>query len=145
MTHQALLQLPCVCRSATCKSLFLQGEADLEFSSGHRVFLAVIDCDDPVTIARLRAILPETAVIGVSGANAPIDETDLTKLIAQPALTSRQREVLHHVMQGLSNKQIGRIYGISHFTVRNHVSKLLQMFNATSRKELEALATLSGH
>ena len=145
MKHQALVQPSCACRSTTCKPYFLQGEAGTGSDGGNKVFLAVIDCDDAVAIARLREILPETAVISVSGADAPTAGIDPAKLAGQPALTGRQRDILHHLMQGRSNKEIGRIYGISHFTVRNHVSKLLQLFNVASRKELEAWAVSSGH
>lgn len=48
-------------------------------------------------------------------------------------LTARQIEVLKGVADGLSNKEIGRRLGISHFTVRNCVSRLLQMLDQPSR------------
>jgi DNA-binding CsgD family transcriptional regulator len=48
-------------------------------------------------------------------------------------LTDRQRDILQGIVDGLSNKEIGRRLGISHFTVRNHVSKLLQQLGLPSR------------
>jgi DNA-binding NarL/FixJ family response regulator len=58
--------------------------------------------------------------------------------------TQRQREILDMISFGRSNKEIGRKLGLSHFTVRNHVSLLLRTFNAKSRTELKAKAeTLS--
>lgn len=54
-------------------------------------------------------------------------------------LTTRQLQVLRHVESGYTNKQIGRILGISGFTVRNHVSKLLTLLNVNTRREMRAL------
>lgn len=48
-------------------------------------------------------------------------------------LTDRQRDILQGIVDGLSNKEIGRRLGISHFTVRNHVSRLLQQLGLPSR------------
>ena len=114
--------------------------------------LAAIDCADAAVIERMRAVLPASASIQVLGgadsvpegwlpdagptvrADEPASATD------HPALTQRQRQILQLLVDGQSNKAIGRSLGISHFTVRNHVSRLLQMFNASSRRTLEALA-----
>jgi DNA-binding NarL/FixJ family response regulator len=64
--------------------------------------------------------------------------------IALLHFTQRQREILDMISFGRSNKEIGRKLGLSHFTVRNHVSLLLRTFNAKSRTELKAKAeTLS--
>jgi DNA-binding CsgD family transcriptional regulator len=48
-------------------------------------------------------------------------------------LTERQRDILQGIVDGLSNKEIGRRLGISHFTVRNHVSQLLKQLGLPSR------------
>lgn len=117
------------------QEIFGQGDA------GRPVFLALMNCDDQAAIARLREILPETvifeaddlAIRRIRSAGAP-DHTGTS----QPQLTGRQRQILPFLHQGLSNKEIGRRLGLSHFTVRNHVSKLLQLTGARSRKDLEA-------
>jgi DNA-binding NarL/FixJ family response regulator len=51
-------------------------------------------------------------------------------------LTQRQFEIAVGVMRGLSNKGIGRELGISHFTVRNHLSRILLLLGLSSRQEL---------
>ena len=54
-------------------------------------------------------------------------------------LSQRLEQVLLLLGQGMSNKCIGRQLGISHFTVRNHVARLLRIYGAQNRDELIAL------
>ena len=51
-------------------------------------------------------------------------------------LTERQFAIALGVVRGLSNKGIGRELGISHFTVRNHLSRILLILGASNRQEL---------
>ena len=57
----------------------------------------------------------------------------------QDRLTHRQFEIALNVARGLSNKDIGRELGISHFTVRNHLSQVLLILGLSSRQELGEL------
>ena len=50
-------------------------------------------------------------------------------------LTRRQTEVLALMMQGKSNKAIGRALGLSEPTVKHHVTAVLKALQATSRTE----------
>jgi len=52
-----------------------------------------------------------------------------------PNLTQRQSEVLHHMAQGNSNKEIARELGISENTVRVHISAIISALDATNRTE----------
>lgn len=53
-----------------------------------------------------------------------------------PALTSRQREVAELVGFGCTNAEIGRMLRISANAVKKHVSRLLELLDASNRTEL---------
>ncbi|SHH75123.1 helix-turn-helix transcriptional regulator [Ferrimonas marina] len=59
-------------------------------------------------------------------------------LAEQFSLTSREREICHMLLKGLSNGQIARQGNISIHTVKTHVSNLMQKMEVNSRKELMA-------
>jgi DNA-binding NarL/FixJ family response regulator len=55
-------------------------------------------------------------------------------------LTARQREVLHLLGEGLSNKEVARQLGLTVGTVKIHVTRILQVLNAPSRARAIVLA-----
>jgi DNA-binding NarL/FixJ family response regulator len=63
--------------------------------------------------------------------------------LAEP-LTGREREVLQHIAQGLANKQIAAVLGISEHTVKFHLSSIYAKLGATNRTEAVRLGTLQG-
>jgi DNA-binding NarL/FixJ family response regulator len=54
---------------------------------------------------------------------------------AELGLTKRQREVLGLMMQGKSNKAIGRMLNVAEPTVKNYVTAILKTLEATNRTE----------
>ena len=50
-------------------------------------------------------------------------------------LTSREKEVLQHMAEGLANKQIALLLGISEHTVKFHLSSLYVKMGVSSRTE----------
>lgn len=60
------------------------------------------------------------------------------------ALTAREREVLGHVGQGLSSKEIARVLGISDLTVRKHRENLCRKLGARNAAELIAASVRHG-
>lgn len=138
-----MLDIDYCCKSLTCSPILTEKSLSEEEGGGRRVILAILDCDDLDAIARLRQILPGTAILSLE--DAAVDQllsegTRLVNSTPQRALTDRQRQILQLLRQGQSNKAIGRSLGISHFTVRNYVSRLLQTLQVATRKELDALA-----
>lgn len=59
-------------------------------------------------------------------------------------LTARQRDVLELLAKGTPNKLMARDLGISHLTVRLHVSALLRIFGVTRRAEVAPKARMLG-
>jgi two-component system response regulator DegU len=59
--------------------------------------------------------------------------------VAAP-LTSREIEILNHIANGGTNKQIADSLGISEQTIKNHVSAILRKLNANHRAHAVALA-----
>jgi len=59
-------------------------------------------------------------------------------------LTNRETEILTHVAEGNSNKEIAYRLNISEQTIKNHVSAILRKLNANDRAHAVALALRSG-
>lgn len=59
-------------------------------------------------------------------------------------LTTREREVLQLMAQGMPNKSIARELAISEHTVKFHVNAILSKFGAQSRTEAVVLASRAG-
>jgi len=99
---------------------------------------------DDVVDAVQRAVRGETVVapamtlklVHLLQGGSPAD----AKESALKQLTAREREILNHLAQGLSNKAIARMLDISHDTVKLHVRHILAKLNLTSRVEAAVFA-----
>ncbi len=60
------------------------------------------------------------------------------------ALTTREREILEMMAEGLSNRMIARRLGISMYTVKFHVASILGKLRAGTRTEAVTLGVRSG-
>lgn len=89
------------------------------------------------TVETLKTALPQGSLLcaGPSGAWRPVETATETRA----SLSVRQLEILRLLGSRMSNKEIGRTLGLSHFTVRNHISQLLRLFNVPSRGAAAAL------
>jgi len=59
-------------------------------------------------------------------------------------LSSREMEVLTHVTRGMSNKEIATMLGISHQTVKNHVTAILRKLGVEDRTQAAIYALRRG-
>lgn len=59
-------------------------------------------------------------------------------------LSEREMEVLHCVVRGQSNKEIAALLGISHQTVKNHITSILRKFNVEDRTQAVVYALKRG-
>ena len=59
-------------------------------------------------------------------------------------LSNREMEVLECVVRGLSNKEIASLLGISHQTVKNHVTSILRKFSVEDRTQAVVYALKHG-
>jgi two-component system, NarL family, response regulator len=62
----------------------------------------------------------------------------------RPNLSLRELEVLEMVSKGLTNKQIAHAIQVSHFTVRNHVRRIIDKLDVGDRTEAATLAIHQG-
>jgi two-component system nitrate/nitrite response regulator NarL len=77
--------------------------------------------------------LPASDRAMVHEQNAIIDKTLI-------ALTGREREIVHLVSEGLTNKEIGRRLNITDGTIKVHLHHIFQKLDVANRTALAALA-----
>jgi two-component system, NarL family, response regulator len=68
----------------------------------------------------------------------------LADRMMRAALTARELEILKMVSKGLTNKDIGRVLGISNFTVKNHVNSIIEKLDVCGRTEAATTAIQKG-
>ena len=59
-------------------------------------------------------------------------------------LSKREMEVLSHLTKGMSNKEIANLLGISHQTVKNHVTAILRKLGVEDRTQAAVFALRRG-
>jgi two-component system, NarL family, response regulator len=62
----------------------------------------------------------------------------------RPGLSRRELEVLEMVSKGLTNKEIAHAIQVSHFTVRNHVRRIIDKLDVGDRTEAATMAIQQG-
>jgi DNA-binding NarL/FixJ family response regulator len=67
--------------------------------------------------------------------------TVLARLPELRTFTVREEQIIHYLVRGLSNRQIGSLLSISERTVKFHVSNILEKAKVESRRELLQLNT----
>ncbi len=75
---------------------------------------------------------------------SPAVAAKIAESFSKPELSGREKEVLHLMALGKSNKEIGINLHISEGTVKTHVKGILSKLNAMSRTEAIAIASKRG-
>lgn len=93
-------------------------------------------------------LLSVTRLVLAGGIHVPPLPTSLASDgLAEPAplFTPRQEEVLQLLLDGYTNKEIGRLLHLSEETVKNHVSGILRGFGVTTRTQAVLAANRHGY
>ncbi|MGF1643399.1 MAG: response regulator transcription factor [Thiotrichales bacterium] len=70
--------------------------------------------------------------------------TEASRRVHLDILTTRENEILQHIVIGMTNKEIARVLGISHRTVEVHRSHILQKTGCSNSLELAHLVHTRG-
>lgn len=97
--------------------------------------------DSDVLLTAIREVAADRNYISPEIAHLSAPEQEIP---GTDVLTLREREVLGHVGQGLSCKEIARHLGISDLTVRKHRENLCRKLQVRNTAELVAVAIRTG-
>jgi two-component system, NarL family, response regulator NreC len=102
------------------------------------------DSGDADLIAAVRAIAKGEGYISPSVSDAVL--SDYRKHVTDPLdlLTSREREVLQHIAEGQTNKEIATSLTLSVYTVEAHRGRIMEKLNLHSTGELVRFALRNG-
>ena len=70
--------------------------------------------------------------------------TDFVNRLTELPITNREKEVLVHLAQGQTNKQISQDLNLSLSTVRNHISSIFAKLKISNRSQATAIAIYAG-
>lgn len=94
-------------------------------------------------------LLSVTRLVLAGGVQAPPPSATLADDAGDsqqpPLFTPRQEEVLQLLLDGYTNKEIGRLLYLSEETVKNHVSSILRGFGVTTRTQAVLAANRHGY
>lgn len=88
-----------------------------------------------VHLARLLVPSLHAAWLHTQLVRPAVTESVRTQAGGRDLLTSREQEILGWIYRGKSNIEIGIILGLSPFTVKNHVQKILRRLNVLNRAQ----------
>jgi len=102
------------------------------------------DSGDADLIAAVRAVAKGEGYISPSVSDAVL--SDYRRHVTDPLdlLTSREREVLQHIAEGKTNKEIANTLTLSVYTVEAHRGRIMEKLNLHSTGELVRFALRNG-
>lgn len=142
-----------ICRRAPdVKPIVLSMHSDKRFISraitaGAKGYL-VKDCASSELLHGIRAVIAGQIYLSPSITNGVLQ--DYVKLISmsvistEPILTTREREILQHIVEGKQNKEIAAILGVSVKTIETHRQRLMIKLDINSIAGLTKYALNEG-
>lgn len=108
----------------------------------HRGCSGIFLKDAPVAtlVEQIRAIMKGDAVLDATSVRAMVSLTESTGYRPNMTLTARESRVLRHVCEGLANKEIAHLMGVTENSVKSHLQQLFAKTGARSRAQLVAAA-----
>lgn len=101
----------------------------------------MVRVESSAVLARIAAVAPVWFDLDALAPDAPtgVATPDAARAMAglREQLTRRQFDIAMGVLAGLTNKAIARRLGLSHFTVRNHLSRIMLLMGLQRRRELQ--------
>jgi DNA-binding NarL/FixJ family response regulator len=110
-------------------------------SAGWQRSLVLSSVEDPYTVRG--ALTSGIRCFLVSGRGSTRSPSATTNGIADQ-LSGREVEVLQHVANGRSNKEIGTALGLSALTVKSHLARIARKLGTGDRAEMVMLALRAG-
>ena len=74
----------------------------------------------------------------------PAVASRLSERNSRSSLSPRELEILEMLSRGFTNKEIARAFGISRYTVRNHINSINQKLDVCDRTEAASVAIKQG-
>jgi DNA-binding NarL/FixJ family response regulator len=111
--------------------------------AGARGYL-VKDADDETFLQAIRAVARGNAYISPAVADTVL--SDYRRHVTNPVdlLTSREREVLQRIAEGLTNKEIANLLNLSVYTVEAHRGKIMEKLNLHNAGDVVRFALRNG-
>jgi two-component system nitrate/nitrite response regulator NarL len=98
------------------------------------------DATPEILLQSLRQVAEGQRLLPLSSSNPLVPRAQENIAIAENVLTDRERQIMHLVSEGLSNKEIGRRLNIADGTIKVHLHHIYQKLEISNRTVLAALA-----
>ena len=109
----------------------------LAFKAGARAYL-LKDSSRSEIVAAIEAVHTGEQIV------PPKIEQRLQERRSRPALSAKEMEILHLIVQARSNKEIGAELGIKEFTVKGHLKNIFLKLHVADRTEAAIKAVWEG-
>ncbi|GAX91178.1 LuxR C-terminal-related transcriptional regulator [Effusibacillus lacus] len=96
-------------------------------------------------LVSVSTVIRENFIVFLDTREVANRQISIDKQISEWPLTSREQQVMHLVIKGLSNREIAAKLFISEHTVKNHMSNIFQKLGVSDRTQLIAKAYRSGY